>query len=139
LIDVRFEPTGGGTIVRVLASIPAGGVNEGDTAWVTVMPPWFGAWCAADTHVPWVFVDDLDAHFASAQAAHRKVQGEHTPSRRSARPRGVEHRTAQERRSGRSDRPEDPSKRCSGARFCRIARVAQVHTYALARMLTRRS
>lgn len=78
---MRFEPTDGGTIVRVLASIPAGGVNEGDTAWVTVMPPWFGAWCAADTHVPWVLVDDLDAHFASAQAAHRKVQGEHTPSR----------------------------------------------------------
>lgn len=24
---------------------------------------------AAGTHVPWVFVDDLDAHFARAQAA----------------------------------------------------------------------
>ena len=149
MVDVRFDPTAGGTIVRVQATIPAGGVNEGGTAWVTVVPPWFGAWCArrdtapreprdlhrlavavyyekpataarwlaatfgfetpnqlpgdnadhdwdtghswiefvvggcslivfklegdrpegaADTHVPWVFVDDLDAHFARAQA-----------------------------------------------------------------------
>ena len=149
MVDVRFDPTAGGTIVRVRATIPAGGVNEGGTAWVTVVPPWFGAWCArrdtapreprdlhrlavavyyekpataarwlaatfgfetpnqlpgdnadhdwdtghswiefvvggcslivfklegdrpegaADTHVPWVFVDDLDAHFARAQA-----------------------------------------------------------------------
>ena len=149
LIDVRFEPTAGGTIVRVLASIPAGGEDRGGTSWVRVVPPWFGAWCArretasreprdlgrlavavyydkpaaaarwlaatfgfetpgrlpgddadrdwdaeqtwiefrvgdcslmvfklegerpeggADTHEPWVFVDDLDAHFARAQA-----------------------------------------------------------------------
>ena len=146
----RFEPTAGGTIVRVLASIPAGGEDRGGTSWVRVVPPWFGAWCArretasreprdlgrlavavyydkpaaaarwlaatfgfetpgrlpgddadrdwdaeqtwiefrvgdcslmvfklegerpeggADTHEPWVFVDDLDAHFARAQAA----------------------------------------------------------------------
>jgi uncharacterized glyoxalase superfamily protein PhnB len=150
LIDVRFVPTEAGTMIRVLASIPAGGEDRGGTSWVRVVPPWFGAWCArrgtapweprdldrlaiavyydkpataarwlaatfgfettgrlpgddadrdwdaehtwiefrvgncslmvfklegerpegaADTHIPWVFVDDLDAHFARAQAA----------------------------------------------------------------------
>jgi uncharacterized glyoxalase superfamily protein PhnB len=143
VIDVRFDPTDGGTIVRVSATIPAGGAERGGTFWVRVIPPWFGAWCtrrasaprqpqdtarlgitvcyakpataarwladvfgfetpgvlpdddagrhwiefrigncsliiarlegerqegAAVTHVPWVFVDDLDGHFARAQA-----------------------------------------------------------------------
>jgi uncharacterized glyoxalase superfamily protein PhnB len=147
-IDVRFDPTEGGTMVRVLASIPAGGQDRGGTMWLRVVPPWFGAWCArrdaaprepadlgrlgvavsyakpataarwlasvfgfetpgvlpdddagrhwiefrvgncsliierqdgarqdgarqdggASTHVTWVFVDDLDSHFARAQA-----------------------------------------------------------------------
>lgn len=150
LVDVRFDPTAAGTLVRVEATIPAGAEDRGGTAWVRVVPSWFGAWCArrdgaprqpqemarlavavyyakpvtaarwlvsafglstpsqlpaddaerdsdaqhtwielrigncslmlfrlegelaegaADTHVPWVFVDDLDAHFARAQAA----------------------------------------------------------------------
>jgi uncharacterized glyoxalase superfamily protein PhnB len=143
MIDVRFDPTAAGTLVRVQASIPAGGADRGGTAWVRVVPPWFGAWCArrdtaprqaedlarlavavyyakpataarwladvfgfqtpgvlpeddaqqhwtefragncsliifrlegerpegaAITHVPWVFVDDLDSHFARARA-----------------------------------------------------------------------
>jgi uncharacterized glyoxalase superfamily protein PhnB len=143
LIDVRFDPAEGGTMVRVLASIPADGAERGGTFWVRVMPPWFGAWCArrdtaprqpadlarlavavhytkpataarwlasafgfetpgvlpvdegeyqwiefrvgncsliivrldgarpegaAITHVPWVYVDDLDSHFARAKA-----------------------------------------------------------------------
>ncbi|HEY2553451.1 MAG TPA: VOC family protein [Streptosporangiaceae bacterium] len=146
--DVRFEPTGAGTIVRVVATIPAGTQDKGGTSWVRVIPPWFAAWCArrssaprvaadldrlalvvcyrkpvaaarwlatafgfeqprplpedardgegahtwiefrigdcslmiypldgelpdgaADTHVPWIYVDDLDAHLARAQAA----------------------------------------------------------------------
>ncbi len=143
VIEVRFDPTAGGTTVRVRASIPADGADRGGTSWVRVVPPWFGAWCARRaaaprqpqdtarlglavsyakpataarwlasvfgletpgvlpdddagrhwiefrvgncsliiarlagdrpegapvTHVPWVFVDDLDGHFARAQA-----------------------------------------------------------------------
>jgi uncharacterized glyoxalase superfamily protein PhnB len=141
-IDVQFDESQTGTRVRVQATIPAGGRDRGGTAWVRVVPPWFGAWCArrgsvphqprelarlalaisyakpgtaarwlatvfgfepvgtfpedegpaewtefhignaalillslegdppgmgSPTHVPWVFVDDLDAHFARAQ------------------------------------------------------------------------
>lgn len=164
-VDVRFTATatatGTGTTVQVTATIPAGTQDQGGTAWVRVVPPWFGAWCerrgesptaaaagdgpadtgrlaiavyyekpvaaahwlarvfglqtpgvlpgedgghhwieflaghcsviiaslgddeaslagsrpgpaappgTAATHVPWIFVDDLDAHFARAQA-----------------------------------------------------------------------
>jgi uncharacterized glyoxalase superfamily protein PhnB len=141
-VEVRFDGREAGTNVRVEARIPAGGRDRGGTAWVRVVPAWFGAWCArrgsvpheprqlarlavaisyarpgaaarwlasafgfesvnnlpdddgtgewiefhvgnaalilfkldgdaaADaprTHVPWVFVDDLDAHFAQAK------------------------------------------------------------------------
>jgi uncharacterized glyoxalase superfamily protein PhnB len=143
-IDVRFDATQTGTMVRVETTIPAGGRDRGGTAWVRVVPPWFGAWCArrdtsprtpvelarlalaisyakpgtaarwlasafalelvgtlpdddgpgewtefhvgnsalilfglegdaagpgTRTHVPWVFVDDLDTHFAHAKDA----------------------------------------------------------------------
>ena len=148
--EVRFSPApGGGTLVRVTATIPDGGADRGGTSYVRVVPPWFGAWCArrdgaprspqelarlavavyypkpasaarwlaeafgltptnplpsddaargwiefhvgtcsllvfglddapgtsgaggvgdAPTHVPWLFVDDLDAHFSHAVA-----------------------------------------------------------------------
>lgn len=140
--EVRFEAVAGGTRVTVTATIPAGGVDQGGTSWVRVVPQWFGAWCQrrdtvphapadtnrfglavyyakppeaarwlaevfgftlvtelggedpehswiefrvgncslmlfpldgtrpgadAVTHVPWVFVDDLDAHFEHAR------------------------------------------------------------------------
>jgi uncharacterized glyoxalase superfamily protein PhnB len=149
-VDIRFEPTAAGTLVRVDAAVPAGGSDRGGTSWVRVVPAWFGSWCArrdtappdirdlarlavavhysrpataarwlteafgfeptntlppasADdnwdaerawiefhlgnsavlvfklddtrsgsapvTHVPWVFVDDLDAHYARAVAS----------------------------------------------------------------------
>jgi uncharacterized glyoxalase superfamily protein PhnB len=45
-VEVRFEPTATGTLVRVLATIPADGADRGGTAWVRVVPAWFGAWCA---------------------------------------------------------------------------------------------
>jgi uncharacterized glyoxalase superfamily protein PhnB len=45
-VEVRFEPTAAGTLVSVLAAIPAGGADRGGTAWVRVVPAWFGAWCA---------------------------------------------------------------------------------------------
>jgi len=147
--EVTFAPTDEGTLVTVLHTIPAGGVDKGGTAWSRVVPKWFGAWCAqrdrvaheqidiarlslgisysrpaaaarwladvfgftpadelpqgsdplpetayghpwiefrignallivfkldgdadtrAHTHVPWVYVDDLEAHFANAKA-----------------------------------------------------------------------
>jgi uncharacterized glyoxalase superfamily protein PhnB len=140
-VEVRFEPVTDGTKVTVTATIPAGGTDNGGTAWVRVVPGWLGDWCArrdtasrepaetgrlalavyydkpteaarwlidafgfrpslelsgddehswiefwigncsimlfrretgvpADasvTHVPWVFVDDLDAHFDRAR------------------------------------------------------------------------
>jgi len=147
-VEVSFEPTAAGTMVRVQAGLPAGGADRGGTFWVRVVPAWFGGWCArrdtapraahdlarigvavyydkpaaaarwlagafgfdptntlpdeaadqdpghtwiefhvgncsvmvfklegprpagaAVTHVPWVFVDDLEAHFARAKAA----------------------------------------------------------------------
>ena len=148
-IEVRFQAVGHGTIVRVEATIPAGGKDAGGTSFVRMTPPWFGAWCARRdrvphelrdpgrlalavyyaklgtaarwlrdafafepasnmpdagdetgdwiefrigncslmvfkqeeaqsahapaTHVPWVFVDDLDAHFANANAKGAKI------------------------------------------------------------------
>jgi uncharacterized glyoxalase superfamily protein PhnB len=141
-IDVIFEPTAVGTLVRVEAQVPKDGHDRGGTSWVRVTPGWFGAWCAkrdtashersdlgrfglavyytkpataarwlanafgfegcdplpddenepwiefhvannslmvfkmdgsvsegaATTHVPWIFVDDVDAHLARAEA-----------------------------------------------------------------------
>jgi uncharacterized glyoxalase superfamily protein PhnB len=52
LIEVRFEAVGQGTRVRVQATIPPGGKDEGGTSFVRVTPPWFGAWCAKRDHVP---------------------------------------------------------------------------------------
>jgi len=52
VIDVRFDPTAAGTMVRVRASIPAGGQDRGGTSWVRVVPPWFGAWCARRDAAP---------------------------------------------------------------------------------------
>jgi uncharacterized glyoxalase superfamily protein PhnB len=43
--EVTFEPHGDGTLVRVVASIPAGGHDAGGTAWVRVVPKWLGPWC----------------------------------------------------------------------------------------------
>ena len=45
LVDVRFAATATGTTVRVTATIPAGTTDQGGTAWVRVVPPWFGAYC----------------------------------------------------------------------------------------------
>ena len=43
--EVTFEPTGTMTEVRVVARIPAGGVDRGGTSWTRVVPKWFGPWC----------------------------------------------------------------------------------------------
>jgi uncharacterized glyoxalase superfamily protein PhnB len=143
-VEVTFQPTRGGTLVRVDARISEDGRDRGGTSFVRVVPYWFPDWCArrdtvpheprdlarlaiavyyrkpataarwlvdafgftrigaipesddaaygwiefhvgncsvilfrlddtagdsAVTHVPWVFVDDLDAHLAQAQAS----------------------------------------------------------------------
>ena len=51
--EVRFSPLpGGGTLVQVTATIPDGGADRGGTAFVRVVPPWFGAWCARRDSAP---------------------------------------------------------------------------------------
>jgi uncharacterized glyoxalase superfamily protein PhnB len=44
-IDVSFEPIPAGTDVTVRATIPPGGRDGGGTAWLRVVPKWFGPWC----------------------------------------------------------------------------------------------
>jgi uncharacterized glyoxalase superfamily protein PhnB len=51
-IDVSFSPAGSGCLVRVRASIPAGGRDQGGTAWLRVTPKWFGPWCARRDSAP---------------------------------------------------------------------------------------
>jgi uncharacterized glyoxalase superfamily protein PhnB len=43
-IDVQFEPTDTGTIVRLEATVTEGGEDRGGSSFVAVTPPWFGAW-----------------------------------------------------------------------------------------------
>jgi len=45
-IDVRFDPTDSGTIVRLEATIPEGGTDKGGSSFIRVTPRWFGAWVA---------------------------------------------------------------------------------------------
>jgi uncharacterized glyoxalase superfamily protein PhnB len=44
MIDVRFERTDTGTIVRLEATVSEGGEDRGGSSFVAVTPPWFGAW-----------------------------------------------------------------------------------------------
>jgi uncharacterized glyoxalase superfamily protein PhnB len=50
--EVHFEPSGAGTLVRVVARIPDGGQDRGGTAWTRVVPKWFGPWCARRDTAP---------------------------------------------------------------------------------------
>jgi uncharacterized glyoxalase superfamily protein PhnB len=43
-IDVRFEPTDSGTLVRLEATVAEGGEDRGGSSFVAVTPAWFGAW-----------------------------------------------------------------------------------------------
>jgi uncharacterized glyoxalase superfamily protein PhnB len=43
-IDVRFEPTETGTLVKLEATVPEGGEDRGGSSFVAVAPPWFAAW-----------------------------------------------------------------------------------------------
>jgi hypothetical protein len=51
-IDVRFVTTAGATTVIVEATIPDGGADRGGTAWLRVVPKWFGPWCARRDSAP---------------------------------------------------------------------------------------
>jgi uncharacterized glyoxalase superfamily protein PhnB len=43
-IDVRFEPTPAGTLVRLDATVAEDGEDRGGSSFVAVAPPWFRAW-----------------------------------------------------------------------------------------------
>jgi Activator of Hsp90 ATPase homolog 1-like protein len=43
-IDIRFEPSPAGTVVRMEATVAEGGEDRGGSAFVSVTPAWFGAW-----------------------------------------------------------------------------------------------
>ena len=66
-VDVRFAATATGTTVRVTATIPAGTTDQGGTAWVRVVPPWFGAYCERRT--PGAPVSGATASGATASGA----------------------------------------------------------------------
>lgn len=51
-IEVFFEGTASGTVVRVQATIPDGGIDRGGTSWVRMTPVWLGAWVAKRDRVP---------------------------------------------------------------------------------------
>lgn len=50
--EVSFESVAGGTRVRVDATIPEGGQDQGTTSWVRMTPQWFAPWVAKRDHVP---------------------------------------------------------------------------------------
>ena len=52
LTEILFEEVGSGTAVRVVATIPPGGVDRGGTSWTRTVPKWFGVWCARRDKAP---------------------------------------------------------------------------------------
>jgi len=84
--EVSFIPAGSSTTVRVMARIPAGGVDRGGTSWTRVVPNWFGAWCQRRDHAPHQVTDlarlALGVYYAKPAAASRwlaKVFGFESP------------------------------------------------------------
>ncbi len=71
--DIRFEPSATGTVVQVVARIPEDGKDRGGTAWVRVVPKWFGPWCANRDVEPQEVRDlarlALGVHYARPAAA----------------------------------------------------------------------
>ena len=74
-IDVRFDPTDNGTIVRLEATLPDGGSDTGGTAIIRVTPRWFGAWVAKRDTTPHELHDlarfAITLHYARPAAAAR--------------------------------------------------------------------
>jgi uncharacterized glyoxalase superfamily protein PhnB len=74
-IDVLFEQTTTGTIVRLEATVDEGGEDRGGSSFVSVAPPWFGAWMAKRDTAPREPRDlarvALTLHYARPAAAAR--------------------------------------------------------------------
>jgi uncharacterized glyoxalase superfamily protein PhnB len=74
-IDVRFEATAAGTIVRLQATVSEGGEDRGGSAFVSVTPAWFGAWMRRRDSTPREARDlarlALTLHYARPAAAAR--------------------------------------------------------------------
>jgi uncharacterized glyoxalase superfamily protein PhnB len=72
-IDVLFVPSGGGTIVRLEATVSEGGQDRGGSSFVSVTPPWFGAWVKRRGETPHEQRDlarfGLTLHYARPAAA----------------------------------------------------------------------
>jgi len=74
-IEVRFEPTPGGTTVELEATVSEGGEDRGGSSFVSVTPPWFGAWMRKRDTAPREARDlarfALTLHYARPAAAAR--------------------------------------------------------------------
>ncbi len=74
-IDVRFDPTDSGTLVRLDATIPDGGADKGGSSFIRVTPGWFGAWIARRDTTPHELHDlarfALTLHYARPVTAAR--------------------------------------------------------------------
>ena len=74
-MDVLFEESDAGTIVRLEATIPQGGEDRGGSSFVAVTPSWFGAWIGRRQEAPRDQHDlarfALTLHYASPAAAAR--------------------------------------------------------------------
>jgi uncharacterized glyoxalase superfamily protein PhnB len=73
--DVRFDQTATGTIVRLEATVAAGGEDRGGSSFVSVTPAWFGAWMDKRETAPHEHGDlarvALTLHYARPAAAAR--------------------------------------------------------------------
>lgn len=54
---IHFEQSDVGTLVRVVAEIPAGGQDRGGTSWTRTVPKWFPRWIGRRDRVPHVVRD----------------------------------------------------------------------------------
>jgi uncharacterized glyoxalase superfamily protein PhnB len=74
-IDVRFDPSATGTIVRLEATVSEGGEDRGGSAFVSVTPEWFSAWMSRRDTAPREPRDlarlALTLHYARPAAAAR--------------------------------------------------------------------
>jgi uncharacterized glyoxalase superfamily protein PhnB len=74
-IDVRFDPSAAGTLVRLEATVADGGEDRGGSSVVSVTPSWFGGWMGRREGAPREARDlarvALTLHYARPAAAAR--------------------------------------------------------------------